>query len=401
MGIQNKVVLESPQVKNGNKLYCRFSCSGKVGRYFKEKTFYMEINENIGSVPKSILLIPVLSNICPVAWIAGADIYVEEIDQQFLEALNVLKNSFQKLYPKHSFKGNIKYKKIKKNKGYGKKKSGLFFSGGVDSIASYIRKSQENPYLLTVKGADIPLSEKEGWTKVKNHTKQFAKEHRLTPFFIQTNLRSFLNESNLNKDYAKQGLRGWWGGVQHGLGLVGLSAPLTFIKGIDKIHFASTPLLSNNNNLYSTSWGSHPLIENNIKWGETKVILDGTKLNRFDKIKIITDYIKKKGSKLQLRVCWESKKGQNCGKCEKCARTMANLLAEGVNPSNHGFRMNAKLLQYMKKNKKSFMKLNKVQWKILQKKLSAKMPNQNSEYYNFCQWIVKVNFQRRRKDFFS
>ncbi|MCJ7992662.1 hypothetical protein MUB15_31585 [Priestia sp. OVS21] len=93
------------------------------------------------------------------------------------------------------------------------------------------------------------------------------------------------------------------------------------------------------------------------------------------------------------------KKGQNCGKCEKCARTMANLLAEGVNPSNHGFRMNAKLLQYMKKNKKSFMKLNKVQWKILQKKLSAKMPDSNSEYYNFCQWIVKVNFQRRRKDF--
>jgi hypothetical protein len=55
----------------------------------------------------------------------------------------------------------------------------------------------------------------------------------------------------------------------------------------------------------------------------------------------------------------------------------------------------------MKKNKKSFMKLNKAQWKILQKKLSSKMPDKSSEYYHFCQWIVKVNFQRRRKDFFS
>ncbi|KRF47250.1 hypothetical protein ASG98_17025 [Bacillus sp. Soil531] len=398
---QNKIVLDPPKVRGGNKIYCHFKCSGKVSKYFNENNFYMKLNANVESVPQSILIIPALSNICPVAWVTGTDIYVEEIDQEFLEALNTVKKSFQKLYPKHSFKGDIKYKKIKENKGYGKKKSGLFFSGGADSVASYIRKRHEKPYLLTVLGADIPLSENEGWGRVKSHTNQFAKMHKLTPLFIQSNLRSFLNERNLNKSYSKHGLRGWWGGIQHGLGLVGLSAPLTFIKGMNKIHFASTPLLSHNNTLYSTSWGSHPSIENNLKWGDTQVALDGTHLNRFDKIGIIAKYIKKNGSNLQLRVCWESKKGSNCGKCEKCARTMANLLSEGLNPSNHGFRMNKNLLKSMKKNKKSFMKLNKPQWKIIQKKLSNKIPDADSEYYDFCQWIVKVNFQRKRKDFFS
>ncbi|MCF6800106.1 hypothetical protein L1M59_28685 [Bacillus sp. ET1] len=401
MKIQNRIVLDSPKVKDGNKLYCQFNCSGKVSKYFKEDTFYMKVNANIESVPKSILAIPALSNICPVAWLAGADIYVEEIDGEFLKALNTIKKSFQVLYPKHSFKGDIKYKRVKRNKRYGKKKSGLFFSGGVDSVTAYIRKQSQKPYLLTVRGADIPLSEKEGWAKVRDNNKQFAKENGLYPLFIQSNFRSFLNESNLNKDYSKNGLKGWWGGIQHGLGTVGLSAPLSFIKGMNRIYFASSPgIISVDNYLNFTPEpeGSHPSIENNLKWGVTKVALESMDLSRLDKIGVIAKYIKKKNPNLQLRVCWESKKGSNCGKCEKCTRTMASLLSEGINPSNHGFRMNKNLLQSMKKNKKLFTRLNEnkeSQWIMIQYKLRKNLPDKDSKYYNFCQWILKTNFRHK------
>jgi hypothetical protein len=398
---QNQIVLDPPKVRGGNKIYCHFKCSGKVSKYFNENNFYMKLNANVDSVPQSILIIPALSNICPVAWITGADIYVEEIDQEFLEALNTVKKSFQKLYPKHSFKGDIKYKKIKKNKGYGKKKSGLFFSGGVDSMASYIRKRHEKPYLLTVRGADIPLSETEGWRKVKSNNKQFAKKNGLYPLFIQSNLRSFLNESSLNKSYSKHGLKGWWGGIQHGLGTVGLSAPLAFIKGMNRIYFASSPgIISVDNYLRFTPEpeGSHPSIENNLKWGTTKVALESMDLNRLEKIGIIARYIKKNDPNLQLRVCWESKKGSNCGKCEKCTRTMASILSEGLNPSNHGFRMNKNLLKSLKNNKKLFTRLNKnkeFQWKSIQRKLGKIILDKNSEYYDFRQWILKTYFHNK------
>ncbi|MGN2275051.1 hypothetical protein [Priestia megaterium] len=401
MSSPNKIVLDAPQVKEGNKVYCHFKCLGKANKYFEEDTFYIEMNETVESIPKSILLIPALANICPVAWITGSDIYVEEIDQEFLEALNIIKKSFQRLYPQHSFDGVIKYQEIKKNRGYEKGKSGLFFSGGVDAVTSYIRNQHERPYLLTIWGADIPLSEREGWSQVENNTQKFAKDHELTPLFIKSNLRSFLNEKKLQKDYAKHGVKSWWVSIQHGLGIVGLSAPFSFLKGINKIYFASTPLFSHNNNLYSTPWGSHPSIENNLKWGETQANLDGIGLNRFEKIGVIAEYIKQHEPNLQLRVCWESKKGKNCGVCEKCARTMAGLLSEGLNPSNHGFSINKTSLQSMKKNKKSFSKLNRLQWETIQKKLGNKVLDMNSEYYDFCQLILKTNFQGKRKHFFS
>ena len=77
---------------------------------------------------------------------------------------------------------------------------------------------------------------------------------------------------------------------------------------------------------------------------------------------------------------------------------MASLLSEGVNPSNHGFRMNKNLLKSMKKNKKLFTRLNEnkeSQWIMIQKKLSKNLPDKDSEYYNFCQWILKTNFQHK------
>ncbi|MGN2275050.1 hypothetical protein [Priestia megaterium] len=398
---QNIIVLDAPQVMKGNKICCHFKCLGEVSEYFKHDTFYIEMNENIKSVPKSILLIPALANICPIAWITGADIYVEEIDEDFLEALSIIKKSFQKLYPQHYFGGEIRYQEVKKNKGYGKGKSLLFFSGGVDSVTSYIRKRHEDPYLLTIWGADIPLSEKKEWGEVKNHTQQFAKDRGLTPFFIKSNLRSLLKERNLHNAYAKYGLKSWWGGIQHGLGTVGLSAPLSFIKGMNTIYFASSPgIVSVDHYLRYTSEpeGSHPSIENNLKWGETQAVLESMDLNRFDKIDVIAEYIRKHDSKLQLRVCWESKKGKNCGNCEKCARTMAGLLSKGLNPNKHGFSMSGELLQSIQNNKKLFTGLNenkKCQWKTLQQRLRDIVQDVNYEYYDFCQLILRTNFYHK------
>lgn len=43
---------------------------------------------------------------------------------------------------------------------------GLLFSGGVDSLASYIRHREKKPNLIMIWGADIPISQEGFWRKL-------------------------------------------------------------------------------------------------------------------------------------------------------------------------------------------------------------------------------------------
>ncbi|WP_175638983.1 hypothetical protein [Metabacillus schmidteae] len=396
----NIITIETPVVKDGNKILCKFKCIGEVNKYFNTNTFYLEVNEIVDSVPISILNIPILANICPIAWITGSDIYIDQIDKNFQESLKKVKASFQSLYPQHTFRGEIYHQEIVSNQDYESQASGLFFSGGVDSVTSFIRKRHESPYLMTVLGADIPESDIKGCSKVEKNIMEFALEHHLVPVFIKSNLRTFLNERKLNKNFSKSGLSNWWGSIQHGLGMVGLSAPLTYLKGINTIYFATSPgIFSVESCLDSSPWGSHPSIENNLKWGKTKTELEGMELNRFDKITIIADFLRNYDSSIKLRVCWESTSGDNCGNCEKCARTMAALLLEGLNPSDLGFNTYNPSIHSLLRNEQFFSKLNdnkELQWKFIKKRLSNTIFEENFEFFHFLQWILQTDFKRKK-----
>lgn len=384
----NKIVLEAPKVIDDNKIHCHFRCSEEISKYFNDYTFCMEVNEDVNSVPMSILIIPALSNICPIAWFTEADIYVDEMDQDFYEALNTIKGSFQKMYPKFSFKSTLHYNQLNKNKGYDDQKSGLFFSGGVDSLTSYVRKRHERPYLLSVWGADIPLSESEGWNRVQNDIKEFSTNHQLEPLFIKSNLKSFLNYKKLKAILSKQ----WWGSIQHALGLIGLSAPLAFIKGMNTIYLGST------DNPLSLPWGSHPSIDNNVKWGETQAISEGMELLRLDKLKVLAEYIKNVDPTIQIRVCWVKENGMNCNECEKCSRTIAGLMTVGLNPNDHGFNMNRDTLvnffnDYKEKYFHTLSDARYLEW-ISMKSYLANNHSFNPEYSDFYQWVLESDFTR-------
>ncbi len=73
--------------------------------------------------------------------------------------------------------------------------------------------------------------------------------------------------------------------------------------------------------------GSHPLIDPYYSSAELEIIHDGMRYNRFEKVRLIADW----DLALQhLRACFDAfRKDINCGKCEKCLRTMAALLVLG------------------------------------------------------------------------
>ena len=49
-----------------------------------------------------------------------------------------------------------------------------------------------------------------------------------------------------------------------------------------------------------------------------------------------------------MRVCWQSLDGDNCSMCEKCTRTMLELLSHGENPKDYNFQYDEKVKKNIK-----------------------------------------------------
>lgn len=351
-------------------------------------------------MPDSILIIPLLTTLLPVAWFSGFDISVEEVDHDFFNAVPDIREAFGNMYPKSILKGNIYAKKIIKN--YSKKiRTAQLFSGGIDSIATYIRTQNENPILLTVWGADVKLNDIKSWEKVKNYNTYIAKELNTTSITIKSNLRELLDATSLGEEFGHQiNLYHWWPGVQHGFGLLGLCAPISFDKGIHNLYIPAS-----DNFRIDIPWGSHPSIDNNIKWAGTEVVHEGFDISRQEKIKVISKFIKEHKKDLQIRVCWQQgHNGGNCSSCEKCCRSMVGLIVENIDPNNHGFIVPKKLTQLVKNNiiygNWSYsINDTMTDWQDIQAHIAPNIDN-STKYSDLLIWLKKFNFNKRKHSLF-
>ncbi|MEW5815634.1 MAG: hypothetical protein AB1798_09605 [Spirochaetota bacterium] len=81
--------------------------------------------------------------------------------------------------------------------------------------------------------------------------------------------------------------------------------------------------------------GSHPLLDPNYSSADLRIRHDGIRLTRLDRVRIISDW----DTALQnIRVCPNNRPDNiNCGKCEKCLRTMIELLVIGKLESSKAF----------------------------------------------------------------
>jgi hypothetical protein len=73
-------------------------------------------------------------------------------------------------------------------------------------------------------------------------------------------------------------------------------------------------------------WGSHPLTDSMWSSDATEIVHDGADASRSEKLRRI---VQAPPLLEGLRVCWMDA-GYNCGRCEKCLRTMAALRALGA-----------------------------------------------------------------------
>jgi hypothetical protein len=72
-------------------------------------------------------------------------------------------------------------------------------------------------------------------------------------------------------------------------------------------------------------------------------------MTRQEKVRFLTRIIREEEPNLQMHVCWKDMSGGNCGRCEKCCRTMVGLALAGVDTGKHGFPARPDLLPYVRR----------------------------------------------------
>jgi hypothetical protein len=191
---------------------------------------------------------------------------------------------------------------------------GQFFTCGVDSFYTLLKNQLQKldsaesiTHLLFVKGYERIHSKADEYAKVIENVRDVAGRCDKQLIEIETNLRQFSDRYAL------------WGQEYLGsaLGSVALCLSPLFKKVVIP---ASDTYLSQ-----ICPWGSHPIVDPLWSNDSTQIDHDGCEMPRSGKI---IKYIANSDIALEkLRVCFN---GYNCGKCEKCIRTMIPLKAANV-----------------------------------------------------------------------
>jgi hypothetical protein len=376
-----------------NRLTCYFDFSPDLEKFFNAKLFYAEYCGDLKNVDESILSIPPLVTVITIAWATGADIHLKKLDKNFSDSLEKIRPIFEKWYPQFSFSGKIKANNIVLNESHFKgdksdisPKYGLFFSGGIDSLSSFIIHKDKKPTLISIWGADIPTTELDFWKRIKNIIKNFAKEKGVKNHFIKTNGREMINDHNIANEYGIKD--GWWGQVSHGIFFGGMCAPLSVLEGLDTIFLASS--FSENNS--REQWGSHPDIDNKIHWANTRIVHDAYELGRQEKIR----YILKENPEYlnNLRVCHSQFAKLNCSVCEKCLRTITCLVLEDIDPNQYNFKTDPFIFDLIKIYiDNGFLLVRKSNWENIQDNIPSNL--EADKLYNstqFYEWLRDFNF---------
>ncbi|MCQ4272935.1 hypothetical protein NA655_18050 [Pseudomonas kuykendallii] len=186
---------------------------------------------------------------------------------------------------------------------------GSFFTGGVDSFYTFLKHREEITDLIFVHGYDVALDDLPRRQAISEMGRAIDQATGVRFIELET------NAIRLFKDFGRWGLHG------HGYGLG--SAARHLADYLDRIYipssFAEADLMP---------WASHPQTDPLFSDERLEVIHDGCEVGRIDKVEALAaDPL----ALAHLRVCWERVEGSyNCGRCEKCLRTMTSLEALGV-----------------------------------------------------------------------
>ena len=219
----------------------------------------------------------------------------------------------------------------------------MLFSGGIDAHVSYLRHKKKKPLLLNVQGwyrekpnaEQIRIAEFE-----KKDISTFCTRNDLDFEFVKSNFAVFINASYFDKCFHKMLKDSLWHGFQHSMNFISIAIPVAFIYGIRNIYIASSFSLG-----HVGQCASYPTTDNEFKFaGCGGCIHDAFDLSRQDKVHYLVKYQKESGKPYPVRVC--SFNDHNCCECDKCFRSILEIVAENGNVRDFGFEVHGSLKKH-------------------------------------------------------
>ncbi|MGI5880041.1 MAG: hypothetical protein ACOX6L_05545 [Syntrophomonadaceae bacterium] len=390
---ENSIVLQDIIISGGRIEY-KYELFGVISKYFNQNhALVIEYSENMEGVSQGLAVIPFLTNVLPIAWLSDAQIYVDEVDRSFFNSVSEFKKGYEQMYPGVEFRGELIAKQVIDYQCPSSNRTATFFSGGVDSMATLLNRLDEKPDLITVWGSDIPLDDVQGWQQVKKDVQGYAVSFGLKTLFIKSSFRLFINYAALDSDFTRILGTGWWYGVQHGIGLIGHVAPYVGLYNLKTLYI---PASFSINNCDGLKCASVPWIDDHVRFACSSVLHEGFANNRQEKIRQICQYCRDTNEQIILRVCWESRGGENCSRCEKCARTILGIIAEHEDPQRFGFEVDGKTLKNFRKQLQHNWELPPINsWAGIQNRFLSER-----EYWNNVDevnWILTYDFKNNNR----
>ena len=383
--------------KNNQLVNFIYEVSGDIAKYlYPKRNFAVKYPFDINDIPESILNVTFAGNFLPFIFLFDVTLTVPALDSAFYYCIEDVRKGYQEMYPRMPFNGNIIVKKLYNEfqtpKETALRNTASFFSGGVDAYTTLFRHLDEKPFLLTLHGADIKLDDLKGWDSLSSLTKIASAEYSLENIFISSEFRLLFNEGALIRFLEPSGDR-WWHGFQHGIGIISHGAAVAYKYNLSTIYIASS-FSKDQKNTYTCA--SDPTIDNHIRFGFTKIVHDGYELNRQNKIHYLCQQGNNTHHFAKVHVCFQQAEGKNCCHCEKCYRTILEIIAEGADPNDFAFEWNIESVKAFEKSLKSYsLEINDAgisRYYVPVQKL-MKLNKDKIKNYEWYEWFTKFDFE--------
>jgi len=203
-------------------------------------------------------------------------------------------------------------------------RAGFFFSGGIDSFATLKANRLNYPFKHPLSIRDgilvygLEMDEPEAFVHVRESLSGMASEMGIELMPVYTNL--YLNYRD---EDARNGFNFW---TNKFMGSALAAVAHAFSGRLTAVSIASSFDIPN-----LGPHGLNPILNQNYSSADLRIINDGLNLTRLQKVMLLS---RDNAVLRNLRVCNHFKRYRagnlNCGRCEKCLRTMLALVSAGA-----------------------------------------------------------------------
>lgn len=351
---------------------------------------FVEYSEeiNLEDVPEAVLAVPFVANMLTISILTGCGVRVHCLDKAFYKSIRRIEMVYRRMFPYLKLTFVVEVQEVVDCSYKSSKNKTLFFTGGLDATSALASVYEKGLTLVNIWGGDVGLEDYDTHQELDEYLKTISDRLGIKYTFIKSNCREMYNERVISKltalKLAPKDNHGWWASIAHVIAMVSLLAPYAYVKKIGVNMFASS--YTKESKVFDAN--NQHLIDA-INFGSCKMQSVEGDLERTDKAKNIITFSKRMNLPIRLKVCWFRHAGENCSSCEKCYRTILDILVSGGDPNQYGFNVNSETYQCMREYlSKTY--INKEFWNEIQTRFLEDRDKWEKD--NNVAWILTFKF---------